>query len=439
MTDGYQRLAITITLESPLALGERKPGGQATHVLDYLPGARLRGAVAEALLDEGADDLGALFDSPGAAIFRDARPAAVFRDAGQGTADAPADVLPATAMSCKRHPGFRGAPTRQAAPGERPHGVYDTLLDRAFLETLNPAGLLYRPRCAERSCEGWAAPFRGYYAAHGVGGAASYARADVSSRLLARVALDRRRRVAADELLYTVPVLGEFADDGEEPPRPTVFHGEVLVPDDANGARVAAALERVDHLGGGGSRGLGAVRITTAPAAAPDPLAARLDRFRGAVARRREQYARLAPLSARLAGRRLLQHRPARGRPAAPPGLGADDAAGRRAAAGGDGRRRSVADAGTRLRRAGLARRLAGGVGPAAADRAGGPARKLLPLPHRERRGLDGGAGGVGGDRRRRAHGRGLRRGARVRPLSPGAARACGLEAAGRRRGVRDE
>ena len=100
MTDGYQRLAVTITLESPLALGERKPGGQATHVLDYLPGARLRGAVAEALLDEGADDLGALFDSPSAAIFRDARPAAVFRDAGQGTSDAPADVLPATAMSC---------------------------------------------------------------------------------------------------------------------------------------------------------------------------------------------------------------------------------------------------------------------------------------------------------------------------------------------------
>jgi CRISPR-associated protein Csx10 len=298
MTDGYQRLAVTITLESPLALGERKPGGQATHVLDYLPGARLRGAVAEALLDEGADDLGALFDSPGAAIFRDARPAAVFRDGGQGTSDAPADVLPATAMSCRRHPGFRGVPTRQAAAGERPHGVYDTLLDRAFLETLNPAGLLYRPRCAERSCEAWAAPFRGYYAARGVGGAASYARAHVPGRLLARVALDRHRRVAADELLYTVPVLGELADDGEEPPRPTVFHGEVLVPDDANGARVAAALERVDHLGGGGSRGLGAVRITTAPAPAPDPLDARLDRFRGAVARRREQYARLAPLSA---------------------------------------------------------------------------------------------------------------------------------------------
>src|SRR4051794_10073945 len=297
MTDGYQRLAVTITLESPLALGERKPGGQATHVLDYLPGARLRGGVAEALLDEGADDLGALFDSPGAAIFRDARPAAVFRDAGQAAADAPADVLPTTAMSCKRHPGFRGAPTRQVAADERPHGVYDTLLDRAFLETLNPAGLLYRPRCAERGCEAWAAPFRGYYAAHGVGGAASYARAEVPSRLLARAAVDRRRRVAADELLYTVPVLGEFADDGENPPRPTVFHGEVLVPDDANGARVAAALERVDHLGGGGSRGLGAVRISTTPAAAADPLAARLDRFRGAVARRREQYARLAPLS----------------------------------------------------------------------------------------------------------------------------------------------
>jgi CRISPR-associated protein Csx10 len=298
MADGYQRLAVTITLESPLALGERKPGGQGTHVLDYLPGGRLRGAVAEVLLDEGASDLGALFDGPGAAIFRDARPAASFRDAGQGAFDVPSDLLPATAMSCKRHPGFRGAAARPAAVDARPHGVYDTLLDRAFLETLNPAGLLYRPRCAERGCEDWATCFRGYYAARGVGGAATYARADVPGRLLARVALDRRRRVAADELLYTVPVLGEFADDGEDAPRPTVFHGEVLVPDDANGARVAAALERVDHLGGGGSRGLGAVRISTAPAPPAEPLAARLERFRGAVARRREQYARLAPLSA---------------------------------------------------------------------------------------------------------------------------------------------
>jgi CRISPR-associated protein Csx10 len=299
MADGFRRLAVTLTLESPLALGERKPGGQATHSPGYLPGARLRGAVAELLLEEGicppahrgahahcasADcPLGALFGGPAAAVFRDALP---------GASDLAADVLPATAVSCKRHPGFRSALHSDGA-----HGVYDTLLDRAFLETLNPAGLLYRPRCADPGCGAWAERFAGYYLARGVAGTRRHSAARTPRRLLARVALDRRRRVAADELLYTVPVLSEVSVGEDGVPRPTVFQGEVLVPDDANGTLLVEALGRVDHLGGGGSRGLGAVRIATAPAPAPDSLAARLERFRGAVARRREQYARLAPLS----------------------------------------------------------------------------------------------------------------------------------------------
>src|SRR3712207_2747175 len=52
VTDEQQRLVVTITLEGPLAASERRPDGQPV-ALDYLPGARLRGAVAALLLDEG--------------------------------------------------------------------------------------------------------------------------------------------------------------------------------------------------------------------------------------------------------------------------------------------------------------------------------------------------------------------------------------------------
>src|SRR5581483_9312878 len=300
MASSYSHLAVTITLESPLALGERKPGGQAVAPLDYLPGGRLRGALAELLLDEGP---GPEHSGPGPAgatgdlfarLFAGDRPA-IFRDALPGASRVVSELLPATAVSCKRHAGFRSAPGR----GVR-HGVFDTLLDRAFLETLKPAGLLYRPRCAQRDCPEWAERFAGYYGVRAAGITRSFFTVDVPRRLLARVALDRRRRVAADELLYTVPVLSEGTpnEEDEETSRPTVLHGAVLIPNGVSVAPVAEALARVDHLGGGGSRGLGAVRIETAPAREPDmSLAARLERFRGAVARRREQYARLAPLS----------------------------------------------------------------------------------------------------------------------------------------------
>src|SRR5579884_92828 len=294
MAESYARLAVTVTLESPLSLGERKPGGQAAPPLDYLPGARLRGAVAELLLDEGSaagsEGAGAP-DARVGALFAGDRPA-IFRDALPGTPEAAGELLPATAVSCKRHAGFRSGGGRRAG-----HGVFDTLLDRAFLETLKPAGLLYRPRCATPGCMEWAERFGGHYSVRGAG-SLRYFQVEVPRRLLARVALDRRRRVAADELLYTVPVLSEAAYGETEDAQPTVFHGEVLVPDDADGALLRDALGRVDHLGGGGSRGLGAVQVSTAPAAAPETsLAARLELFRGAVARRREQYARLAPLS----------------------------------------------------------------------------------------------------------------------------------------------
>ena len=60
-------------------------------------------------------------------------------------------------------------------------------------------------------------------------------------------------------LAYTVPVIAEAAADGHGGLRTTAFRGEVLLPDDTTGALLTAALRRVDHLGGGGSRGLGAV------------------------------------------------------------------------------------------------------------------------------------------------------------------------------------
>jgi CRISPR-associated protein Csx10 len=297
MDTSWKRLAVTITLASPLALGDHKPGGQSAAVRDYVPGARLRGAAAEVLLADGgcppehraphghcgATDcaVGALFAGPNAAVFTDCLPA-----------DAP-DVLPATAVSCQHAPGFRTQP----GP-ERGHGVFDTLVDRAFWEILQPAGLLYAPRCPEPECRARVARFTGSYGRGASGGARSYAAARVPTQVLARAAVDRPSRTAATDLRYSLPVIAEAASDGRGGTRPTTFRGEVLVADEAHGARLAEALGRVERLGGGGSRGLGTVAVTVTDAAPPLPLAERMEVFARAVSVRRGQYARLAPLSA---------------------------------------------------------------------------------------------------------------------------------------------
>ncbi|MBX5490437.1 MAG: CRISPR-associated RAMP protein Csx10 [Chloroflexi bacterium] len=281
------RLGVTITLESPLAVVERRPAEQPEG-LDFLPGARLRGALAEwlrtpdatkALLTERA--LHELLDGPDAPRFLDAWPA---------TATEP---LPATAASCGDVPGF--------ATGRAGHGVFDTLIDRACWEILSPAGLLYQPRCPQAECDALAAPYSGSYSVRAVGGRLVYARGEAPRRRLAGAAVDPHRATADQSAVYTVPVLSEAGPDPFEPAsswRATVLHGEVVVRRAEHEALLRAALPRIRQLGGGRSRGLGQVRIEVTTAPAGEPLSARLERFRVAFVRRRMQYAKLAPQSA---------------------------------------------------------------------------------------------------------------------------------------------
>jgi CRISPR-associated protein Csx10 len=164
-----------------------------------------------------------------------------------------------------------------------------------------PAGLLYRPRCPARDCGANVERFRAAYGRRAVGGKLAYFAHCLPARVLARTAVDRRSGGAAYDGVYSVPVIAEAGPDPADPNgplRPTVLSSEVLVPDGADAALVAEALTRIEHLGGGASRGLGAVQVQVSDAPPPEPLAARLERFARALALRRTQYARLAPLSA---------------------------------------------------------------------------------------------------------------------------------------------
>ena len=41
-----KQLALTVTAQSPLAIGRRKPGGSVSEAEQYIPGSVLRGAIA---------------------------------------------------------------------------------------------------------------------------------------------------------------------------------------------------------------------------------------------------------------------------------------------------------------------------------------------------------------------------------------------------------
>jgi CRISPR-associated protein Csx10 len=294
-----KRWRVIIKAESPLSLSERKPGGQFRESLPYIPGAVIRGVVAEIMLevakrdhncdgvhlaDHLKDDLQKrdtcsfyqAFVGPRAIIFENAYP---------GEMEEPPHVLPATAVSCKDWPGFKkgGAPEEKCKAADEPehHGVFDTLIDRLCWEELRPSGLVYRPVCP--ICGGRLDAFGGFYIRRN----GRYELVGARQRLLTRVALNRRRGVAEDELLYWPSVLAEG-----------VFIGGLW--SDGIAEEVKRVLDgKTIYLGGGSSRGLGRCQVTVLEDSLADDLPDRIEEFNKALKERWELYNRLTPLEKR--------------------------------------------------------------------------------------------------------------------------------------------
>jgi CRISPR-associated protein Csx10 len=249
-------IRLIIRADGPLSFSERKPGGIFQHSLPYVPGSALRGALAARLLDgpyavhrthqfHEDCDFCRVFLGPEAAIFTNAYPARDPRDEVQ--------VLPASAVSCKRASGFRSAG----------HGVFDTLVDRLCWEALEPAGLAYNPICPV--CQNRVEAFGGFYVCHRHGDQpVHHHKRNVDQRLLTRVAINRRRMVAEEGLLFSPYVISEMVEqdkhssDDKRRYQPTIFVGYVWgLPKDFDSDQ----LEQVKAVGGRSSRGLGHVNI----------------------------------------------------------------------------------------------------------------------------------------------------------------------------------
>jgi len=270
-----KRLEIEISLHSPLMIGTDGESTLYNQTRDYIPGAALRGALAGTLLSaEARGDFEALFsDQAAGPIFDNLYPSL------SGSQTYP---LPLSARTCKYHPGFK------SREGER-HGVGDILIRQAVFEALLDARVslpcLYEPRCPE--CHSEVQPLAGYYEVV----AGQYGRTTAPVRRISRTAIERRRHVAADRLLYTL----EIIEPGTQGQPPLLFRGAVIC-SETQQTILEHWLPRVTRVGGGRSRGLGniEVRILNEPEDSLPDLGERLERFDAAVRTEWHFYQRVA-------------------------------------------------------------------------------------------------------------------------------------------------
>jgi CRISPR-associated protein Csx10 len=296
---------------APLVFSERRPGGQFRLSTPYVPGAVLRGALAQQFLDAGehlserpSADFETLFTADHAPLFRNAYPA-LFDEGNPDQPSVPSRPLPATAYSCKSEGGFmaddKEDDKEKDTKSERPkHGVFDGLIDRLCREELR-VNVPYMPRCnnpAHKGKDGGdrddrVEAFTGFYAqtrsrTQNCNMSGQFRGVNVPVQLTTRVALNRRRKVSEEGLLYSPVVINEAEPDGT----PTAFRGSVII-SERERAMVGQRLIELTHIGSGVARGLGHVEVQVVRAPADD-LADRLDKFNNLLACRWELWSQLS-------------------------------------------------------------------------------------------------------------------------------------------------
>jgi len=287
--NGWQILDVQITLLSPLHLGTEAGLGNYETTNQIIPGAVLRGVVAEAILGgchhpeyktshaNCAHRADCLFWQ----IFGTEEPLWGFAYPAR---TGPAWPLPLTARTCKLYPGY------DAGDGETYHGVYDVLvgqfvydllMDPCFplrselqpglkdnLANVRPLLPITCPECgsALKRATGiyaWDTSSGPFYAGQ------------LSVRRATHVGINRARGVAEDTLLFTQEAVE--AETGG-----MAFHSCVVVPESKVGQLHPYLHERQYLIGQGRSRGNGHVKLSVSDRIVV-PLAERLSMFRGAV------------------------------------------------------------------------------------------------------------------------------------------------------------
>jgi len=283
---------LTIRPSSPLLIGDESGAGNYEQTADYIPGTVLRGALGERLLkasctqpdhirdhaacpDRGTCAFWRVFGGENPPRFGNAYSAS----RGWGY------PFPATARTCKYHPGYYTAETKG-------HGIFDTLVEQFAYDLVSDPRFPHRvdllpvlgdgwanlpapydPKCPHPDCQEGKGSIKlatGYYLLDGP--MAGYTPHPTVSRAT-HVGINRARGVAEDALLFTLETIEA---------RPNTEFRARLIYDDAYADDLAAALDMTGqfqtfYIGRGRSRGMGHVEISVDVAPSVPDLGDRLD------------------------------------------------------------------------------------------------------------------------------------------------------------------
>ncbi|XHX78423.1 MAG: CRISPR-associated RAMP protein Csx10 [Stenomitos frigidus ULC029] len=265
-------LEITITAKAPLAIGRQKAGSSVSEAETYIPGSVIRGAIAGQILRvadrHNADlandggDFQTLFLDADAAVFQNAYPAIARLNAHEAAlVPDPVHTLPATAVSSKDSPGFK---VHGKTDEKQKGGVFDTLIDRYCAALCHHP---YDPSCPKDN--GRVEPFSGFYSRTNDSSVTHrYRSHSTTTRFLTRVAINRRRATAQDEMLYSIEVLNESFLRHTQAKYPkweyVAYRSRIWVQNEALAESLKHFINQHSgtfRIGGGSSRGLGQVHI----------------------------------------------------------------------------------------------------------------------------------------------------------------------------------
>jgi CRISPR-associated protein Csx10 len=275
---------LKIKPEEPLVLGSVRPDAQFLATRTYIPGRLLRGAWAEWLKMQGKDNILGHVQRVRVWNFFPA-----VEEEGQLLYALP---LPLTAMTCKRHPGFK----TEFLAKHQGHGIVDTLLPQLAYRLLQQAGarmtVPFALTCAQ--CDGRMDKAEGFYGVYRYGGKTGYVRFRPRFHAQTKVALSRFRRASHFQMLYTVNALAPRAASvmSKNGTKSVVFLGRVEGDPEALD-ELRHALQHV-AIGALHTRGYGRVKAETITLPGWPDLEKRVNRFNRLLADLWQDLKRLA-------------------------------------------------------------------------------------------------------------------------------------------------
>jgi CRISPR-associated Csx10 family RAMP protein len=259
---------ITLELDGPLLAGEPRQGNTYSSYA-YLPGSVLRGAAAAALMtdwtaEEREKSHPEQCDDPANCDFcrvfapQNGRSPRFYDCFPVMNVGDPVYPFPVTAGSCKRHPGFR-----YEDDPEDNHGVLDTLVQQvAARDAMQANQLLSYIFTAD--CPICGKTLKSPPADHYSLSDDTYYIATPQNRRFSRTAINRRRHTAQNGQLFTLDVMGEQSTISLPKVKGVRTQLQGIVDGgDADPALLQRALNQIQWLGSGTSRGLGRISECT--------------------------------------------------------------------------------------------------------------------------------------------------------------------------------